>query len=102
MILWMMISFNMVSILKEVVSAIHCWMNDSNIMHLSGNRDGTKYLNGSISSFESIDSVDRLPENIINLIVQDQMNNNHLIYWKLEIIIYIVKLYTFVYNNTKT
>ena len=44
---------------------------DSNIMHLGGNSDGTKYLNGSISSFESID---RLPENIINLVMQDQMN----------------------------
>ena len=47
---------------------------DSDIMHLGGNSDGTKYLNGSISSFESIGITDRLPENIINLIVQDQMN----------------------------
>ena len=44
-------------------------------MYLGGEHDGSKYLNASISSFESIDSVERLPENIINLIVQDQMNN---------------------------
>ena len=47
---------------------------DSNMIHLGGNSDQTKYLNGSVSYFESIDSKDRLPENIKDLIVQDQMS----------------------------
>ena len=47
---------------------------ESDILYLGGKYDGTNYLNGSISSFESIESTDRLPKNIKTLIVQDQMN----------------------------
>ena len=49
-------------------------MFEGDTMYLGGQHDGTKYLNGSISSFENIDSMEKLPHNIINLIVQDQMN----------------------------
>ena len=48
----------------------------SDKLYLGGKHDATEYLNGSISSFEHIESEERLPADIRNLIVQDQMNNS--------------------------